>query len=119
MSPNGGAKPTGALADAIAKAFGDVATFKQAMKLGALGNEGSGWTWLLSAPDGTLSLTTTDQNNPLVSGAGYPVFGIDNWEHSYLLDYTSAAGRGDWLDAWWRIANWTFIGGRYDAFIGS
>lgn len=53
-----------------------------------------------------------------MTGEGYPVFGIDNWEHAYLLDYTSASGRGEYVDAWWNIANWEFIGGRYDAHLG-
>ncbi len=119
MSPDGGGEPSGALADAIDTAFGTFDTFKEAMRLGALGNTGSGWTWLISDTAGALSITTTpDQDNPLITGEGYPVFGIDNWEHAYLLDYTSATGRGAYIDAWWDIANWAFIGGRYDAFLG-
>ena len=120
MSPDGGGEPTGTLANAITSAFGDFDSFKTAMKLGALGNTGSGWTWLLADQAGALSVfVTTDQNNPLASGNGYPVFGIDNWEHSYLLDYTAASGRGDWINAFWKIVDWSFIGPRYDAFIGS
>ena len=119
MSPDGGGEPTGALADAIDTAFGTFDTFKKSMRLGALGNTGSGWTWLISDTAGALSITTTpDQDNPLTTGEGYPIFGIDNWEHAYLLDYTSAKGRGEYIDAWCDIANWAFIGGRYDAFLG-
>jgi len=119
MSPDGGGEPTGALADAINAAFGTFDTFKESMRLGALGNTGSGWTWLVSDTAGALTITTTpDQDNPIITGEGYPVFGIDNWEHSYLLDYTSATGRGEFIDAWWDIANWDFIGSRYDAFLG-
>ena len=119
MSPDGGGEPTGALADAIDTAFGTFDTFKKSMRLGALGNTGSGWTWLISDTAGALTLTTTpDQDNPLITGEGYPVFGLDNWEHSYLLDYTSASGRGEWIDAFWDIANWDAIGARYDAYLG-
>ena len=120
MSPDGGGEPSGALADAIDAGFGTFDTFKESMRLGALGNTGSGWTWLIADAAGALSITTTpDQDNPIITGEGYPVFGIDNWEHSYLLDYTSASGRGEWIKAWWDIANWEFIGGRYDAFLGA
>ncbi len=120
MSPDGGGEPSGALADAITSAFGDFAAFQESMKLGALGNTGSGWTWLISDSAGALSITVTrNQDNPLITGEGYPVFGIDNWEHAYLLDYTSASGRGEYIDAWWDIANWSFIGGRYDAYVGA
>lgn len=119
MSPDGGGEPSGALVDAIDTAFGTFDTFKTAMRLGALGNTGSGWTWLVSDTAGALTITVTpDQDNPLITGEGYPVFGIDNWEHSYILDYTEASGRGEWIDAWWDIANWDFIAGRYEAYLG-
>lgn len=119
MSPDGGGEPTGALADAIDAAFGTLDTLKESMRLGALGNTGSGWTWLVSDAAGALSIVTTpDQDNPLITGEGYPVFGLDNWEHAYLLDYTSASGRSDWIKAFWDIANWDYISGRYDAFLG-
>ena len=119
MSADGGGEPSGALADAITAAFGDFATLQESIKLGALGNTGSGWTWLISDTAGALSVTATPaQDNPLITGEGYPVFGIDNWEHAYLLDYTTATGRGEYVDAWWDIANWDFIGARYDAFLG-
>ncbi|HEV2529456.1 MAG TPA: superoxide dismutase [Thermomicrobiales bacterium] len=119
LSPDGGGEPGGALSEAITTAFGDFATFQQAMKLGALGNTGSGWTWLVSDTAGALSLVVTpDQDNPLITGEGYPVFGIDNWEHSYLLDYTTASGRGEWIDALWDVVNWESVSGRYDAYLG-
>ncbi len=119
MSADGGGEPTGALAEAITTAFGDFAAMQEAIKLGALGNTGSGWTWLISDDTGALTVTATPaQDNPLMTGEGYPVFGIDNWEHAYLLDYTSASGRGEYVDAWWDIANWEFIGGRYDTLLG-
>ncbi len=119
LSPDGGDEPEGALGDAITAAFGDFETFQEAMKLGALGNTGSGWTWLVSDTTGVLSLVSTpDQDNPIITGEGYPIFGIDNWEHSYLLDYTSASGRGEWIDALWDVVNWSNVTDRYESFLG-
>ena len=119
LSPDGGGEPDGELSDAITTAFGDFATLQEAMKLGALGNTGSGWTWLVADTDGALSLVVTpDQDNPLITGEGYPVFGIDNWEHSYLLDYPTAPGRGEWIEALWDVVNWSNVSDRYDAYLG-
>lgn len=50
LSPNGGNEPTGALADAINKAFGSFAEFKDAFTKSAIGNFGSSWTWLVKKP---------------------------------------------------------------------
>jgi Fe-Mn family superoxide dismutase len=112
MSPDGGGEPTGDVGDAITAAFGDFATLQEAMRLAAIGNPGSGWVWLASDPAGALSVVTTrDQNNPLTDELGYPVLGIDHWEHAYLFDYEAA--RGDYIDAWWDVANWERINERY------
>jgi superoxide dismutase, Fe-Mn family len=119
QSPDGGGEPDGALAEAIDAAFGTLDTLKDTMRLAALGNTGSGWTWLVADTAGALTvITTPDQDNPIITGEGYPVFGIDNWEHSYLLDYTSASGRGEWINAFWDIVNWPFVTERYASFLG-
>src|SRR5699024_2804454 len=54
MSPNGGGEPSGKLLDAIEKAFGSVEKFKDEFGKQAAGNFGSGWTWLVQRPDGSL-----------------------------------------------------------------
>ena len=53
LSPNGGGEPNGKLADAIAKAFGSFAAFKEEFTKTAVGTFGSGWAWLVQRPDGS------------------------------------------------------------------
>ena len=53
MSPNGGGQPSGELADAINAAFGSFDNFKQQFAAAGAGRFGSGWAWLLVAPDGS------------------------------------------------------------------
>src|SRR5205809_3457154 len=45
----GGAEPTGALADAIRKTFGDFTKFKEQLGTAATSLFGSGWSWLTLA----------------------------------------------------------------------
>jgi superoxide dismutase len=47
MKPNGGGAPSGALAAAINAKWGSLDAFKTAFQTSAVGNFGSGWTWLV------------------------------------------------------------------------
>src|SRR6187431_1690662 len=68
MAPNAGGEPTGALGDAITKAFGSFATFKDQFQAAGMGRFGSGWAWLVST-NGALSIVSTpNQDNPLMDG---------------------------------------------------
>ena len=111
MAPGAGGQPSGPLADAINAAFGDFATFQAKMKEAALGRFGSGWAWLVHG-DGKLQiLSTANQDSPMMNGQA-PVMGIDVWEHAYYLRYQNK--RPDYVDAWWKVANWAAIGQRFD-----
>jgi Fe-Mn family superoxide dismutase len=67
MSPNGGGKPSGDLADAIDVAFGSFDEFKtQFAKAGAT-RFGSGWAWLCVNEGGKVEVCSTpNQDNPLL-----------------------------------------------------
>jgi Fe-Mn family superoxide dismutase len=107
MGPNGGGEPTGALADAITAAFGSFAEFKEKFKAAGLGRFGSGWAWLVAADDGSLSITSTpNQDNPLMEGKK-AILGVDVWEHAYYLKYQFK--RPAYLDAWWNTVNWAKV----------
>jgi Fe-Mn family superoxide dismutase len=107
LSPNGGGEPDGALADAINTAFGSFAEFKDAFTEAALGNFGSGWTWLVQKADGSVALhNTSNAGCPITEGVT-PLLTVDVWEHAYYIDYRNA--RPKYMEAFWNLVNWEFV----------
>ncbi len=107
LSPTGGGEPTGALAEAINAAFGSFADFKEQFTSAALGNFGSGWTWLVQNADGSIALhNTANAGCPLTEDVT-PLLTVDVWEHAYYIDYRNA--RGAYLEAFWQLVNWKFV----------
>jgi len=89
MKPRGGGKPSGALATALAGAFGSVDSFLQQFKEAAVTQFGSGWAWLVKK-DGKLSiLKTSNADLPMKHGAT-ALLTCDVWEHAYYVDYRNA-----------------------------
>ncbi|HKV50355.1 MAG TPA: superoxide dismutase [Gemmatimonadaceae bacterium] len=112
MSPKGGGDPSGNLADAIAKSFGDVAKLKEQFNASAASRFGSGWAWLVADASGALKIESTpNQDNPAMDGR-YPILGLDVWEHAYYLKYQNR--RPDYVAAWWNVVNWPEIAKRYE-----
>jgi len=104
-------KPGGALADAIASAFGSFDQFKEKFNAAATTRFGSGWAWLLNR-GGKLEVTSTaNQDSPLMEGTN-PVMGLDVWEHAYYLKYQNR--RPDYIGAWWSIVNWKEVAKRFE-----
>ena len=113
MGPDGGGEPDGALADAIASAFGSFAEVKEKFTTSAATNFGCGWTWLVKNGDGGLEIVnTTGAGNPLRDGKT-PLLNVDVWEHAYYIDYRNA--RPGYLDAWWNVVNWKFVAEQFGA----
>jgi superoxide dismutase, Fe-Mn family len=107
MSPTGGKLP-GKLETKITADFGSVQAFKDAFKTAATTQFGSGWAWLILAADGKLKVTKTPNgSNPLATGEGKALLGLDVWEHSYYLDFRNR--RPDYVTNWLdKIANYDF-----------
>jgi superoxide dismutase, Fe-Mn family len=113
MSPNGGGTPSGELADAINKKFGDFDAFKKAFKAAAMGQFGSGWAWLVKTDDGVDIVTTGNADTPAVSGPK-PLLTLDVWEHAYYLDYQNK--RDAYVDVFLdELANWKFAAENFAA----
>ncbi len=112
MVPKSGGAPSGDVAPAIDKAFGDFSKFRDAFKAAAVGRFGSGWAWLVAAKDGTLTIESTpNQDNPLMEGR-HAILGLDVWEHAYYLKYQNR--RPDYIDAWWNVVHWGDVAKLYD-----
>ena len=111
-TPGVGGAPTGAIADQIAKDFGDFEAFKKTFNETTAKQFGSGWGWL-TFEDGKLKISTTpNQDSPLNQGIK-PILGNDVWEHAYYLKYQNK--RPDYLAAWWNVVNWNEVNKRFAA----
>ena len=111
LSPNGGGAPDSGLGDAIDQTFGSFEAFKEQFTAAAIGNFGSGWTWLVKNSSGGLEIVNTDDaGNPMTEGH-HPLLTCDVWEHAYYIDYRNK--RPDYLAAFWQLANWEFVAGNY------
>jgi Fe-Mn family superoxide dismutase len=107
LKPNGGGKPTGAVAQAIDKAFGSFDAFKEKFSQTALTTFGSGWAWLVKNADGSLAIvSTSNAQTPMTSGQK-ALLTIDVWEHAYYIDYRNA--RAKFIEAFWNLVNWDFV----------
>lgn len=117
MSPNGGGKPNGELADAIDAAFGSFDGFKDAFSKAAATRFGSGWAWLCVHAGGKVEVcSSANQDNPLmpeVGCGGTPILGLDVWEHAYYLNYQNR--RPDYIAAFFNVINWEEVSRRFTA----
>jgi len=107
LTPGGGGEPGGALAQAVQAKWGTFAGFKEAFTKSALGNFGSGWTWLVRKPDGSLDIVNTSNAATPLTTPDKPLLTIDVWEHAYYIDYRNA--RAKFVEAFLgHLANWKF-----------
>ncbi len=113
LSPQGGGEPSGKLAEAIQKKWGSVEAFREAFSKAAVGNFGSGWTWLVKKPDGSLDVVNTSNAQTPLTGTDTPLLTCDVWEHAYYIDYRNR--RPDYVGAFWKIVNWAFAAKNFGA----
>lgn len=104
LAPNQSGFPSGKLAEAISKTFGDFTAFKTEFEKAGLGRFGSGWAWLSFKPDKQLVIhSTANQDSPLTEGLE-PIFVVDVWEHAYYLKYQNR--RAEYLANIWNLIDW-------------
>ena len=107
LSPKHDQVPSGKLAELIDQDFGSFASFKEQFISSAVGNFGSGWTWLVLNQEGKLEiLNTSNAQNPL----HLPVkilLGVDVREHAYYIDTRN--NRGAYLENFFHVINWDFV----------
>lgn len=111
MAPNAGGSPSGELADAINAAYGTFEEFKNQFAKAGATRFGSGWAWLCVHKGGKVEVCSTpNQDNPLMpdSGcSGFPILGMDVWEHAYYLNYQNR--RPDYIEAFFNLINWVEV----------
>lgn len=115
MSPNGGGEPSGELGAAINEAYGSFDAFKDAFSKAAATRFGSGWAWLCVHEGGKVEVCSSpNQDNPLMPGVGcggFPILGLDVWEHAYYLKYQNR--RPDYISAFFNVINWDYVADLY------
>lgn len=108
-------RPSGTLLQSLETTFGSFGNFKNQFGDAARNRFGSGWAWLVRDAGNKLVITSTpNQDNPLMDVAdvkGYPLLGLDVWEHAYYLKYQNK--RADYIDNWWNLVNWDFVQQRF------
>jgi len=117
MTPQGGGRPDGALAEQIDADFGGFNAFRDAFKAAAMAQFGSGWAWLV-LENGTLKITTTSNADlPMVHGQ-HALLTCDVWEHAYYLDHKNR--RDAFLDAFLdKLVNWAFVAEQFERYSGT
>ncbi len=111
FSPKGGGEPSGTLAKAIDKTFGNFDSFKEDFGKAAATLFGSGWAWLVKDAKGELKIVqTSNAANPMTQGLT-PILTCDVWEHAYYLDYQNK--RPDYIASFWKLIDWKVVGARF------
>ena len=114
LKPNGGGEPKGALADAIKAKWGSFDEFKKTFQASAVGNFGSGWTWLVKKADGSVDIVNTGAAGTPLTTADKALLTIDVWEHAYYIDYRNA--RPKFVETFLAsLANWDFAEANFGA----
>jgi Fe-Mn family superoxide dismutase len=107
LKPGGGGAPAGALAAAISKKWGSFDDFKKAFQASAVGNFGSGWTWLVKKADGSVDIVNMGAAGTPLTTADKALLCIDVWEHAYYIDYRNM--RPKFVETYLAsLANWSF-----------
>jgi len=111
LSPKGGVIPD-KLSKKLVEEFGSIDSFKEKFKAAGISQFGSGWAWLVQDTAGKLHISKSPNGaNPLATGEGKVLLGLDVWEHSYYLDFRNR--RPDYITNYLdNLANYEFAESR-------
>lgn len=118
LSPDGGDKPVGELAELIDRDFGSFDAFKSQLTAATATTQGSGWGVLAWEPLGQrliVSQVYDHQGNVGIGSA--PLLVFDSWEHAYYLQYKNV--KPDYIAKLWDLINWDDVSARLSAARGA
>ena len=109
--------PKGDLIKKINDQYGSLKKLKDEFNQIASERFGSGWVWLILLKNGNLKIMSTpNQDNPMmdiVDKGGFPILGLDVWEHAYYLRYKNK--RDQYVKNFWNYINWEFVDQLYNS----
>lgn len=113
LSPNGGGRPGGDLAQAIDQTFGSFEALRDQLTHTTVTVQGSGWGALAWEPIGGRLFVEQIYDHQGNTGSGsVPLLVIDAWEHAYYLQHENR--RADYVSALWQLIDWTDVEKRFD-----
>jgi Fe-Mn family superoxide dismutase len=114
LSPDGGDRPDGDLADAITEYFGSFEGFHAHLTQATTTIQGSGWGVLAYEPlAGRLLVEQVYDHQGNLGNGSVPLLVFDAWEHAFYLQYKNV--KADFVSALWNIVNWSDVASRYAA----
>lgn len=112
LSPEGGDKPEGELAQAVEEFFGSFDGLRAQFTAAALGIQGSGWAILAWDSLGQkLIIEQLYDHQGNLAAATVPLLLLDMWEHAFYLDYQNV--KADYVKAFWNIVDWADVAERF------
>lgn len=114
LTPKGGDKPSGALAEKIDADFGGFDKLKKQLNQATATCMGSGWGAVVYEPLSKKLLVTQiydHQGNTAIGGT--PILVLDAWEHAFYLQYQNR--KTEFFDALWNLWDWNDVSARLAA----
>ncbi|KHF38864.1 superoxide dismutase [Halalkalibacter okhensis] len=112
MSPRGGSRPSGELAQQINRDFGSFNKMKEHFSNAAEKVEAVGWALLVYSPrTHRLEILQAEKHQNLSQQDIIPLLVLDVWEHAYYLQYKNE--RKPYINNWWNVVNWPEVEKRY------
>ena len=111
----GASKPTGELADAMARDFGSLERWRAEFSaMGKAEGGGSGWVILAYSPRDKRLVNQWAADHTTTLAGGRPVLVLDMYEHAYHMDYGAAAAK--YVDIYMEAIKWDNATKLYDGY---
>ena len=108
-----GGKPTGPIADALARDFGSVERWKsEFVAMGYALSGGSGWVLLTYIPRDRRLINQFASEHSQAVASGIPILALDMYEHAYHIDF--GANAKAYVGTFLRNIDWKGVEGRLE-----